>query len=214
MLRLMKKPMNKITITALEPQKNRAGRRSVYGNGTFLFGIDEETCIKTGLCTGKTLSPEELEQVRLASEYADAKNAAFRLVARKSYTRFLLSKKLREKGYGNEAVTSVVELMEELGYVDDQDYAKRLIHDSIHLKKKGKRLVLQELCAKGISRQMAEALWEEQEVPEELLAQLIEKKLTDPSDPKCVKRTFDYCVRRGHSYSEVTQAMSAYLQTE
>lgn len=206
--------MNKVTITALEPQKKHPGRRSVYGDGTFLFGIDEETCVKTGLRTGAVFAPEELEQIRLEAEYSDAKNAAFRLVARKSYSVSMMKRKLRERGYGEDGILRAVSLLQDMGYLNDEDYARRLIHDSIHLKKKGKRLVLQELNAKGISKELAEKLWEEQEIPEELLSQLIEKKLTDPSDPKCVKRTFDYCIRRGYSYSQVTEAMGAYLQKE
>ncbi len=206
--------MNKITITALEPQKKHPNRRSVYGNGTFLFGLDEETCVKSGIRTGNTYSPSELEEIRQEAEYTDAKQYAFRLLARKSYSIYLMMKKLREREYSSDASEKVIALLCELGYLNDEDYARSFIHDAVTLRKKGKRLVLQELSLKGISKELGERLWEEQEIPEDLLTGLIEKKLNNPSDPKCVKRTFDYCVRRGYSYSEVAQAMREYTECE
>ena len=206
--------MNKITITALEPQKKHPGRRSVYGNGTFLFGLDEETCVKSGIRTGNIYSPEELEALRLEAEYTDAKQYAFRLLARKSYSIYLMKKKLRERDYSSDAAEKVIALLCELGYLNDEDYARSFIHDAVNLRKKGKRLVLQELSLKGISKELGERLWEEQKIPEDLLTGLIEKRLTNPSDPKCVKRTFDYCIRRGYGYSEVAQAMRDYTECE
>ncbi len=206
--------MNKITITALEPQKRHPNRRSVYGNGTFLFGLDEETCVKSGIRTGNTYSPEELEEIRQEAEFADAKQYAFRLLSRKSYSIYLMKKKLWERDYSSDAAEKVIALLCELGYLNDEDYARSFIHDAVSLRKKGKRLVLQELSLKGISKELGERLWEEQEIPEDLLTGLIEKRLTDPSDPKCVKRTFDYCIRRGYGYSEVAQAMRDYTECE
>lgn len=205
---------NKITITALEPQKKHPNRRSVYGNGEFLFGLDEETCVKTGIRTGKSYFPQELEQIRQEAEYTDAKQYSFRLLARKGYTVFLMERKLSERGYSEDAVHRTITLLCDMGYLNDEEYAKALIHDAVLLKKKGKRVVMQELFLKGISKELGERLWEEQEIPEDLLSQLIEKKLTDPSDPRCVKRTFDYCIRRGYSYSDVSDAMKEYITEE
>lgn len=206
--------MNKITITALEPQKKYPNRRSVYGNGTFLFGLDEETCVKSGIRTGNTYSPEELEELRLEAEYADGKQYAFRLLARKSYSIAMMKKKLEGRDYAQDTIERCIDLLCEMGYVNDEDYAKSYIHDAVVLRKKGKRLVLQELSLKGISKELAERLWEEQEIPDDLLRGLIQKRLTNPSDPKCVKRTYDYCIRRGYGYSEVAQAMREFTECE
>ncbi len=206
--------MNKITITALEPQKKHPGRRSVYGNGIFLFGLDMETCVKSGIRTGNRYSLEELEDIRQEAELSDAKQYSFRLLSRKSYSIYCMKKKLLERDYSSDVTEKVIAVLCELGYLNDEDYARRFIHDGVMLRKKGKRLVLQELSLKGISKELGERLWEEQEMPEDLLAGLIEKRLTNPSDPKCVKRTFDYCIRRGYSYSEVAQAMRDYTECE
>ncbi len=206
--------MNKITITALEPQKRHPNRRSVYGNGAFLFGLDEETCVKSGIRTGNSYSPEELEEIRQEAEFSDAKQYALRLLARKSYSIFMMNKKLGEREYSNDSAERVISFLCDMGYLNDEDYARRFIHDAVTLGKKGKRLVLQELSLKGISKELGEILWEEQEIPEDLLTGLIEKRLTDPADPKCVKRTFDYCIRRGYSYSEVSTAMREYIEEQ
>ncbi len=203
---------NKIVITALEPQKKHPDRRSVYGNGIFLFGLDEETCVKSGIRTGNSYTSQELEEIRQLAEYSDAKQYAFGLLARKSYSVLMLQKKLSEREYSPDSAERVLSLLCDLGYLNDEEYARSFIHDAVVLRKKGKRLVMQELSQKGISRELGERLWEEQEVPEDLLTELIEKRLTDPTDPKCVKRTFDYCIRRGYGYSEVSQAMRNYIE--
>lgn len=209
--------MNKVTITALEPQKKRPGRRSVFADGTFLFGLDEETCIKAGLRTGNSYTPEELEQVREEAEFSDAKHYGFGLIARRSYSVFLLEKKLTERGYPAQIAKRVSDLLCQLGYLNDEAYAKSYVHDAALLRKKGRKLIYQELCARGIDRETAERALDElkeQHDESEALEQVIRKRLTDPADQKMVRRVFDYCIRRGFDYPSVSRALKRYIEEE
>ena len=209
--------MNDRIITALEPQKNHPNRRSVYADGEFVFGIDEETCVKTGICTGKRYSAEELERIREEAEVFDAKNYGFRLIAARRYSVYTLEKKLKERGYSDATVSAVSARLTELGYLNDEEYAKSYVNDAVTLKKKGSRLIARELAAKGIAREVIDRVIEQSKTEhgeEDLLTQLIRKRLTDPSDRKAVKRVFDYCLRRGFGYEEVAHAMRQYTEEE
>lgn len=205
--------MNNIVITALEPQKNHPNRRSVYGNGMFLFGMDEESCVKTGIRIGKEYTSGELERIRSEAEYADAKQYAFRLLARRGYSVFMLQKKIIEKGYSPEFAERCTDFFCEMGYLNDEEYARAFLQNAVCIRKKGKRLALYELSLKGISPEIGERIWQEQDFPDDVLTEVIRKRLSDPSDPKCVRRTFDYCIRRGYDYGDVSRAIKEYLET-
>ena len=49
--------MNEVTVTALEPQKRHPNRRSVFVDGEYAFGLDEETCVKMKLAAGNRYTP-------------------------------------------------------------------------------------------------------------------------------------------------------------
>lgn len=209
--------MNKQLITALEPQKKHPDRRSVYADGTFLFGLNEEVCIKMGLRQGMEYTPEELEQIRREGELFDAKSYSFRLLARRSYSVAGIVKKLEDRDYLPETVEQTVALLCRLGYLNDAEYARAYAHDAVVLRKKGKRLVIHELLTRGIDRETAEQAWEavcEQNDQGDALAQIIAKRLKDPSDKKAVRRVFDYCIRRGYDYAAVSDALRQYIEEE
>ena len=206
-----------MTVTALEPQKRNPGRRSVFVDGAYFFGLDEETCVTLGLAVGNHYSLQELERIREQGEFYDAKQYGLRLIARRSYSVYLVKQKLENRGYQPEVIQKTVDYLCQLGYLDDEAYARCFAHDAAVLNKKGKRLIMKELCARGIDRDTAEAAWESLEDKCDLgnnLKKIIQKRLTDPNDRKAVRHVFDYCIRRGYAYEEVSQTMKRYIEEE
>jgi regulatory protein len=86
-----------------------------------------------------------------------ARLAAFDLLARKSWSGRELTRRLRRRGASPEVAQAVVADLTGRGYVDDQAFARWWAEARARGRRIGSRRLRQELAAKGIPREMAEA---------------------------------------------------------
>ena len=193
-------------ITQLVPARKKLV--SVYIDGEYAMKLDaqvlEENCIRPG----SELDDEELHELIKKSEYKRAKEKALFLLSGRDYPRKKLLEKLRSES-GEDAAEQVVERMEELGLVNDEDYARRLAHDLLYIKKMSERGAMYKLMEKGIDRELAEEVLAEFEVdPVEQLTELIEKKYANKlEDEKDRRRTIAALQRLGYSWGDIKAAL-------
>ncbi len=202
-------------ITAIEIQKNNQDRKSIFVDGEYRFSLTVEDFFKLGLKAGQEISEEELEHFVTVSSVSKCKNYVLKLLARKLYTEKELRNKMRDKGFLTEASDEVVSFLKEYGYINDRQFAKSYISDSIRLRKKGKRLIRMELLQKGIEEELISELLDGLET-DEALDSLIEKKARslDLSDKRNIKKIFDFCARRGYPYDEIRQAVNRFAELD
>jgi regulatory protein len=158
-------------ITALEPQKRRAGRVSVFVDGEFAAGMSAEVARDLGLEVGRELAEGELERLAFAAEVDGAYMRALNYLRPRRRSRFELERRLRRYGYGDEVVEGAVRLLAQRGLVDDRAFADAWVRDRVRLKPKGRRALRAELAAKGVGGEDVEAaLAENVDETEEALA--------------------------------------------
>lgn len=74
------------------------------------------------------------EEVRLwlaQMEEKLLKSSAYRLLARRSYSKTMLQQKLKEKRFSSSQIEKIVDEFEKLGYLSDADYAEMLIQQKM-----------------------------------------------------------------------------------
>ncbi len=67
------------------------------------------------------------------------------------HSRRKLAEKLMYKGFSRDIITEVCDKMEQLGYINDRDYAEAFVHDCVMLRRYGPRKIRQALYQRGIS---------------------------------------------------------------
>jgi regulatory protein len=77
------------------------------------------------------------------------KNAALNLLSRRSYTKAMLLKKLKEKKFSTSKCLQIIDECEKLGYLSDNDYAQRLLEQKIG-QGYGPRYIEQYFRSKGL----------------------------------------------------------------
>ncbi len=119
-------------ITKLSPTKS--GRMAVFFNGHFDFSVDMETAVLQNLTVGREFTGPEYDALRGDASYRQAREKAFRLLSYKSYTSAMLAQRLSQD-FAPETVEDVIARLQELGLLNDADYALRCGRDFINLKK-------------------------------------------------------------------------------
>ncbi len=196
-------------ITDLKPVKKSLSL--VYIDGEYAMKLDTATLAENGITVGYTLDDDELKELIEKSDYRRAKEKALYLISGRDYSKKQLMDKIK-KDSSEETAEEVCERMEELGLVNDENYARRLAHDLIYLKKLSVRGAKYKLMEKGIDRELCDEILEEFEVdPVEQLTELIERKYADKlDDEKGRRRTIAALQRLGYSWSDIKSALSDY----
>ena len=196
-------------ITDLKPVKKSLSL--VYIDGEYAMKLDTATLAENGITVGYTLDDDELKELIEKSDYRRAKEKALYLISGRDYSKKQLMDKIK-KDSSEETAEEVCERMEELGLLNDENYARRLAHDLIYLKKLSVKGAKYKLMEKGIDRELCDEILEEFEVdPVEQLTEIIERKYADKlDDEKGRRRTIAALQRLGYSWSDIKSALAEY----
>lgn len=193
-------------ITALEPRRHRLVQ--LFLDGEPAVKLDEETA--ASLRPGQQLSDEELHELIARSDAARAKEKALYLLEHRPHSKCELEDKLA-RTVGREAAGQAAGRMEELGLIDDADYARRL---SEELARKGFAAprIRQELLRRGIGRELAaEEAERAAAAPEDALHSLIERRFARQlGEEKGRRRAVAALQRMGYRWDEIRSALRAF----
>ena len=87
--------------------------------------------------------------------------AALRLLSRRAHTRAELRRKLRLRGFGGGALESLLDRFTEIGYLDDAAAARAWARHRLEARPMGRRLLEEELRARGVAAPLVRAVLEE-----------------------------------------------------
>jgi regulatory protein len=189
-------------ITALETQKRRADRISVFVDGEFAVGLGAAAVKDLGLSVGQELGDGDVERLGAASEADRAYHRALAYLRSRRRSEFEVRERLGRYGYDGTIIDSVVRRLVELRYVDDAEFAGAWIRDRVRLKPKGRRALRAELVAKRVPAELIEESLAENviETEEELARRALEPRLAatrERGDDKGRRTVISFLGRRG-----------------
>ena len=200
-----------MVIQELKPSRHVEGRwLAVLEDGSILR-VGEGEVVEFALYAGKELSEEETERLQDAAHRSGLKSKAIELLMRKPQSRKELGRKLREWEATDEEIEAICDRMEELGYLNEPEYAGRIVR---HYAAKGfgERKIRDELYRRGVPRELWDEALEriEEEDSASAIDAFLEKKLKGSHNPKDVKRASDALARRGYRWPEISDALRRY----
>lgn len=144
-------------ITALEVQKNDPNRVNLHIDGEFRLGLAAEVAWSAHLHVGDEIRAEQLADLERRDAAWKAREAALALLSFRPRTRIELQRRLKEKGYAPDVAEETVDALVGMGLVDDSSFAEMFVRDRVRLRPKGARQLTQELRAKGVDVETAQA---------------------------------------------------------
>ena len=195
-------------ITGIRPR--RKGLSAVYIDGEYAMDLDTQTLLEQRIDIGRELDDEELHGLIGRSNERRAKEKALWLISYRSHSK----KELRDKisrTCDREAAEKAVERMEELGLVNDRDYASRCAQTLIFTKHMSKRGAAMELRRRGIESDLIDEALDEIEVDErEQIAAVIERKYPKIEDEKIRRRATAALQRLGYGWDDIKAVLNEY----
>ena len=201
-----------MTVTRIEELSR--SRCKIYLEDSFAFVLYKGELRLFGVREQEELSEESYREIMQEVLPKRATLRCMNLLQSRAYTESKLRSKLKEGGYPQESIDSAIAYVKSYHhYVDDLQFAKDYIVNQAG--KKSKRVLEQDLIARGVSRDEIEAAFaeaaEKGDGPDELaLAQMwLAKKRYDPAQADFAekRKVAAFLYRKGISAETVRKAM-------
>ena len=199
-----------MVIHQLKPSQRVAGRwLAVLEDGSILR-LGEGEVVDFALYAGRELTDREAQEILDCARRSGLKERALSLLTRKPQSRRELERKLREWEASDREAEDICDRLEELGYLNDGQYAAQVVRH-YSARGYGEKKLRDELYRRGIPRELWDGAMEEAEDPARAIDAFLQKKLAGSAgDPAALKRAGDALARRGYSWEEVREGLNRW----
>lgn len=200
-------------ISAIEPR--RRGVSALFLDGEFAVNLDTRFLAESSVRLGQEITEEELQSLIQGSNARRAREKALYLLEHRSHSKKELEEKVARTA-GKEAAQAAVNHMQEIGLVNDEQFARDYARQLVRHKGFARRRAEYELLQKGIDRDLIEQVLEELlPEPQEKLTELIEKKYARSlGDEKGLRRTMAALQRLGYRGEDIRAALRPFIEPE
>ncbi len=202
-----------MTVTGLEAQARSGGVRIRVDNRPFVT-VAAGDVAELRVAEGRTLAPATARELERRAEVHAARTVALAALSAQALPRWELTRRLLRKGHGREAVEAALAGLDEVGLLDDAEFARH--HARTRARRGlGRSRIVADLRRLGVDGRVAdsavrEALEAEGVDQGALLAETARKKLRSLAGldrDKRVRRLRSYLLRRGFPLAEVREVM-------
>lgn len=145
-------------LSAAEPR--RKNLTALYIDGEFAVSVDTETFLKSGLRPGSELDDDALRELIRASDARRAEEKALFLLGYSARSKKDLADRIARSA-PREAAEKAAQHMEDLGLVNDEEYARAYAQELFGRRGYAASRVVRELQRRGVGRELAERAAEE-----------------------------------------------------
>ena len=178
--------------------------------------ISEDTLVNFGLYKGQEVEEEFVENLKFEDEKTEALLLSYKFLQRNKTKKQLVDHLYKNK-IQREIIDTILPILEEKKYLNDEDYARRYLNDSLNIKKYGKNKTRYMLMSKGIERNVIDKVMENYDYELEYMnaLALVEKRISkDESDPKKIYSAKNYLQGRGFEFEIINFTVDDYLSGE
>ena len=197
-------------IERVEPSKHVKGRYLVFLDTGTLLKVGEQELLDFGLRPGQTLEVEELNRLISSSQDTAAKARAAKIIGARPLSKNELVNRLVSKGEGAASAQRAADWLEDLGAVNDGEYAKTVVRHYDRMGY-GPQKLRDELYRRKVPREyweeaLTEARPQEEAVDAFLASKFRYREVTEQE----LQRQANALRRRGFGWEAIRAGLSRY----
>ena len=192
-------------VTAIQPQRQRGGRRvNVFVDGRYAFSLERD--LADLVRVGQPISELKTAELLLEDEQARAFEGALAFLSYRPRSEREVRARLQKKDVPPPILESVIERLRRLRLVDDQEFARYWVEQRQTHRPRGARLLRQELRWKGVDADTTTDVLERSEETEDPVeaayraGQRKAKALRASDGREFQQKLGQFLVRRGFDY--------------
>lgn len=180
----------------------------MYLEGGDLLRITESELLRFGLSIGLDIDDRTVVELQQSGARSETRVRAANMISSRPLSRRELIRKLGEKGAAESDAEAAADWLEEIGALNDADYALMLVRHYGGMGY-GEAKIRDELYRRGVPRELWEDALAASSDPQEAIARVIAQKTKGRAlDEKGRKRLSDMLLRRGFAWRDVRAALA------
>jgi regulatory protein len=189
-------------------KKGKANKIHIYIDDEYQISTTEGFLSNNFFASESEITQEEWEELVEKINYAKAVNKCYDLLAIRSHSKKELFEKLLKK-YDYNSSSKAIDLMEELGYINDEEYAKELLDYLLNNKKLSKSFIALEMKKRGVDSAIYDELLSDADIDDIGVAYDIinSKYLTKLNENGGRNKVIAALARKGFRYSDIVSAL-------
>lgn len=194
-------------VTDIKQQKN--GRFAVYVDGEYSLSLYKDTLLETSFAKDSEVTQKELDEAEEKDLERKANERALTILSYRDHSKEELRKKL-VRTVGEKDAEKAAEHMEEIGLINDSEYAEKLANELLNSRLMGADRAVFEMTRRGIERNTAREIIERKDDNTcERIRRFIEKKYPRGiSDETVRKRAVGALQRNGFRWDDIRDALN------
>jgi regulatory protein len=201
-------------VTALRSGKGRRKRVNVYLDSKFAFSLEAEVVLTERLKVGQELSDEQISALAKADNFQRCLNAALHYLSYRPRSESELRERLYRRNFDEESIGRVVARLEELGLVNDMEFAQFWQDNRQAFSPRSSSLTRLELRRKGVAEEViSQVVTPASDGEGAYRAALGKARRLPVSDYQSFRRRLgEYLRRRGFSYGVINNTVQQLWQ--
>lgn len=202
-------------ITKCEIQKRNGEKVSIFVDDKYSFSMTLNSFIEMRIKVGDVITEDKISEIKTK----DGPNLAFvQILMTLGYgekTEHQMIKKLKEKGFDENAINKSIAKAKELNYINDERYAEEYITKVAIPKKMGKQKIYTNLyqrgIEKGIIQNKIEEFYNEEDATDyiyEIAVQKCNSLKAKGNEPRQIQqKIYQFLLSKGYSYDISSQVV-------
>jgi len=187
---------------------------NVYLDSKFAFSLEAEVALTGNLKVGQELSDEQISALAKADNFQRCLNAALHYLSYRPRSESELKERLYRRNFDEESIGRVVARLEELGLVDDMEFAQFWQDNRQAFSPRSSSLTRLELRRKGVAEEViSQVVTPASDGEGAYRAALGKARRLPVSDYQSFRRRLgEYLRRRGFSYEVINNTVQQLWQ--
>ncbi|MGB9619528.1 MAG: regulatory protein RecX [Armatimonadota bacterium] len=198
-------------ITAIEVQKNRGKRRSIFVDGEFVAGVHEDVAAALKLDVGQSFDRQRLIELLRTETVRKARERALRLIRYRDRSVSEIRRRLVGSDFPEDIVEEVIDELTRVGLLDDRKFSRDWVTSRTAAKPMGKTRLAFELGSRGVEAPIVEEALEglDPEAEYKLARSTAETRLIkmDRGDPTVRNKLGSFLSRRGFDWDVIVRVL-------
>jgi regulatory protein len=209
------------TITNIAEHPRKPGRYIIDVDGKQFAVVSAEMLAETKTRVGVVVDDRLAARLNDASEDAAMYDRALNLLAFRARSARELQRRLTMKGESRERAERVIAKLEDVGLINDADFARQVVRSKVSAGA-SKRRLQQELFKRGVARDVADQavteVLEDEAVDQIAVAERVARKrlpsLASADAATQRRRLYAFLARRGHDSETIRTVMDRVLSDD
>lgn len=194
-------------ITGIKQQEKLKGRYSIFVDEKYAFSLSDTALLDAKLVVGQELTEQELKEYKELSADDKLYGLVLRYISIRPRSRWEIESYLQRKHSPAPLVEKILNKLSDLGYVNDEAFARSWVDNRRLLKPISKRRLQLELQQKRISGDVIQQVMAEDETDDQaVLKELIVRKRKQ-TKYRDMQKLIAFLSRQGFNYSDIKDAL-------